>query len=74
MTQYAIHTVRPGEGVRGRRCVATTDRDGIGLTLATLAEEGEFDGCQVGILRLDEGKSTGTWLINPFGANRRTER
>ncbi len=62
-----------GEG-RVRQELATAESpEAVGVALVTLAREGEFEGCQFGLLdRLPEGKETGTWLVLPWPETART--
>ena len=54
-----------GEG-RSLDLVATaTDPESVGAALVTLAIEGEFDECPVGLMDRPEGQ-TGRWLIKPW--------
>ena len=50
-----------GEGRKLDLVACCADPQGLGVTLVTLAEEGEFDDCPVGIL-IDGG----SWLIKPW--------
>lgn len=63
--RYAIIVLE--QGGRSRRRVAETSRDGIGVTLTTLRDEGELDGNDsIGVL----DRFNRTWLINPYGKAR----
>ena len=54
-----------GEG-RSLELVATaTDPESVGVALVTLAREGEWEECPIGLLYRPEGK-TGTWLVRPW--------
>lgn len=54
-----------GEG-RTLGIVATaTDPESVGVALITLAAEGEFDECPIGIMHRPEGQS-GRWLVKPW--------
>lgn len=54
-----------GEG-RSLEVVATaTDPESVGVALITLAAEGEFDECPIGIMDRPEGQ-TGRWLVRPW--------
>jgi hypothetical protein len=54
-----------GEG-RSLELVATaTDPESVGVALITLAGEGEFDECPIGLMFRPEGQ-TGKWLIKPW--------
>lgn len=50
--------------VRGEQpyLVATADESGLGAAIVTMGQEGEFEGCRLGIL---DGNDR-TWLINPW--------
>lgn len=56
-----------GQG-RDLRLLATCGtREAIGVALATLAEEGEFEGLAFGLLDTHGTDETpGTWLVNPW--------
>lgn len=57
--RYSIYVLRAGE----RRRLADTSRDGIGITLVTLAEEGEITQLDsLGIL----DRETRKWIANPW--------
>lgn len=43
-------------------------KEAIGVALVTLGEEGEFDGCTVGVLHKPFEDKPGTWIVNPFPA------
>ena len=43
-----------------------TDKASVGVALVTLAEEGEFDRCPVGLMFRPEGAEKGKWLIKPW--------
>lgn len=64
-----------GEG-RVRQEVADAETpEGLGVAIVTLAREGEWDECPFGLLdRYPEGKTTGTWLILPWGPSPRNVR
>jgi hypothetical protein len=53
--------------------VATTPtREGIGVALCTLAEEGSLDGGVVGVMDTQARAGSGNvWLINPYEAARK---
>lgn len=54
-----------GEG-RSLQLVATaTDPESVGVALVTLANEGEFDECPIGLMDRPEGQ-TGKWLVKPW--------
>lgn len=54
-----------GEG-RSLEVVATaTDPESVGVALITLAAEGEFDECPIGVMDRPEGQS-GRWLVKPW--------
>lgn len=67
--RYGVYVVVPLPRPTEPRQLATCAQDGIGVALVTLAAEGEFDGLSVGVL---DGV-TGTWIVNPYGANRKAE-
>jgi hypothetical protein len=55
-----------GEG-RTRELVATaTDPESLGVALVTLAAEGEWEGCPLGLLDKPDPDKPGTWLIKPW--------
>jgi hypothetical protein len=58
--RYAVYVVRGGE----RRRLAETSLEGIGVTLRTLRDEGEFDedAASVGIF----DRQARSWLLDPF--------
>lgn len=59
-----------GEG-KTLSCVATaTDPESVGAALVTLALEGEFESCPIGLMDRPEGQ-TGTWLVKPWLASPR---
>lgn len=50
--------------------VATTaTKEGVGTTIVTLGEEGEFEGCLVGVLDKPIPDKPGRWLVSPWMAN-----
>ena len=68
---------RPAERYRVYRKRAGTDLElvatcgspeAVGVTLCTLANEGEWDRANVGVLDIEGGKGNGTghWLVSPF--------
>ncbi len=62
-----------GEGRVRQELATCADPQAVGVALVTLAQEGEFEGCQFGLLdRLPEGKETGTWLVLPWPETART--
>lgn len=71
--RYHIYAVKAKHGrpapQDGPRLIASTDQDGIGIALITLAREGELDGVSVGVLDRPDGEEVGTWIINPYGEN-----
>jgi hypothetical protein len=55
-----------GEG-RTRELVATaTDPESLGVALVTLAAEGEWEGCPLGLLDKPDPDKPGRWLIKPW--------
>lgn len=68
--RYAIYTVDPRwtrakdvDHADGRKRLAETSLDGIGLTLRTLREDGDLtDDTRVGIF----DRETRGWLVNPW--------
>lgn len=55
-----------GEG-RTRQLVASaTDAESLGVALVTLAREGEFVECPIGILDKPHHDKPGTWLVKPW--------
>lgn len=64
LSRYRVYRVDAGEPVE----LARTSRDGLGMTLVALREEGEFTTDDaVGILdRLDDDRP-GRWIVNPYG-------
>jgi hypothetical protein len=54
-----------GEG-RTRDLVATaSDAESLGVALVTLAREGEWEGCPIGILDT-QGETGQKWLVRPW--------
>ncbi len=43
-----------------------TDKASVGLAMVTLAEEGEFDRCPVGLMYRPDSAEKGKWLIKPW--------
>jgi hypothetical protein len=63
-TRYHVYRVVAGEPIE----VASTSRDGIGLALVTLRDEGQLtDDDRVGILDRRDDDEHGRWVVNPFG-------
>ena len=62
--RFGIYRVRGGQP----ELVATTpDAEGVGVTLVTLAGEGEFAGVRVGVLdSRGDADGTGLWIVNPY--------
>lgn len=68
--RFHIYAVPPiGRRDNAPRLLATTDRDGIGTALVTLADEGEFEGSRIGVLERSPEEERGRWIINPYGPN-----
>lgn len=44
----------------------TPTKEGVGTAIVTLAEEGEFQDCALGVLHRPFDDKPGSWLINPF--------
>lgn len=68
--QIGVMTTRRCQDCRGegrtRELVATaTDPESVGVALITLAREGEFDECPIGILDT-QGETGRKWLITPW--------
>ena len=40
--------------------------EAVGVALVTLAREGEFDKCPIGVMDRPAGQKTGTWLVRPW--------
>lgn len=60
---YAVGAMRDDDGGRPRHRIAETSRDGIGLALVTLRDEGEYgDDSRIGIF----DRETRTWIVNPW--------
>jgi len=54
-----------GEGRRLGLVATASDPESVGVALVTLAAEGEFESCPVGLMDRPEGE-TGKWLIKPW--------
>ncbi len=59
-----------GEGKSLDLVATCTDPASVGVALVTLATEGEFDECPIGLMDRPEGQS-GKWLIKPWGPSAR---
>ena len=55
-----------GEGRKLDLVSTAADPQGLGVAIVTLAEEGEFEDCPIGIL-----VDGGGWLVKPWGASPR---
>lgn len=66
--RYRIYRVRDGE----QQLIATTaEPEGIGTTLVTLAEEGEFEDAAVGVLDTRGApRGSGVWIVSPYVCGR----
>jgi len=60
-----------GEGRKLREVCSVETIGAIGLALVTCASEGEWDGCQFGLLDR-EGETNRKWLVLPFPETART--
>lgn len=64
--QFRIYR-RDAQGELG--LVATCGSKGaVGVALVTLGEEGEFEGCTVGVMHRPHEDKPGRWLANPYPA------
>lgn len=54
-----------GEGKTLTLTATATDPESVGVALITLAAEGEFESCPIGIMDRLPGQ-TGKWLIKPW--------
>lgn len=59
-----------GEGRRLTLVATAADPESVGVALVTLAAEGEFESCPIGLMDRPEGQ-TGKWLILPYGPSAR---
>jgi len=66
LSRFRVYVLRDGEPHE----LCSTNRDGLGLALTTMHEEGDLtDDDRVGILDRVEGE-TGTWIVNPWAVGR----
>lgn len=68
MSYYRIYRV-PASGEL-QEVAETPTKEGVGTALVTLGEEGEFEGCTVGVMHKPFDDKPGVWIANPFPPSR----
>lgn len=65
--RYRLYRRKPDGDLQVIATVASPEA--VGVALVTLAEEGEFEGCALGVLDVCPGgepAENGRWLVKPF--------
>lgn len=68
---YRIYRLRAGD----LEVVATCgSNEAVGTAIVTLGQEGEFEGCTVGVMHRPFEDKPGIWLVNPFPRSEDTKK
>lgn len=62
LTRFRVYTLRGSD----LRLVAETGESGVGMTLRTLYEDGEFESASIGLLDRLDPSAEGSWIVNPY--------